>query len=225
MSGFGSRPAIRRLVKAPQHASQIVAANALTLASLKLICSLGSLLCFQLRHPARCWTQTICRGMNKLLTILFLIVYVSASGSDEKPFWEQLTDTIGLDISEYDVRKIVAMNYLEKMHKGSSGSFSAPDHSFALLFRQGEIRTVIFQITTTVPEFGVFTHELPCGIKRDFRIEDFTNKFGKSHTKQGHSWKSSGLNIWVHFSEDGSFHALYVRRDDQTAKGISNRRR
>jgi hypothetical protein len=96
------------------------------------------------------------------------------------------------------------------------------------MYRGEKISTIVLHVSPWQKEYGdpgwrPYAGDLPSRIKPSSGIKDLIKLFGESHTKQGHAWISDGLNIWVHFSDDGSISELYVSKVDSKKKKPAQR--
>jgi hypothetical protein len=159
-----------------------------------------------------------------ILTSLFIITLgVRVAHAAEDPKWEELNALFGRDIESDKVKQIVHTFDLSKAAKGDSGSFTPKHYAYTLMFEGDKISTIILRIAPYPQGYGepnwrTYAGDLPLRIKPSSRHKDLKALFGKSHTKQGHSWISDGLNIWVRFNDDGAISEIYMSQADSKKK-------
>jgi hypothetical protein len=158
-----------------------------------------------------------------LTSLFFTMLGATVAFAAEDPKWEELNALFGLNIESEKVKQVVQTYNLSKGAKGDSGSFTPKHQAYTLMFRSDKISTIILQVSPWPKGYGdpgwrPYAGDLPSQIKPSSRIKDLRTLFGESHTKQGHTWISDGLDIWVHFRDDGSISELYVSQTDSKKK-------
>ena len=158
-----------------------------------------------------------------LTSLFFITLGATFSLAADDPKWEELSALFGLNIESEKVKKVVQTYNLSKAAKGDSGSFAPKHRAYSLMFDGDKISTIVLHFSPWPNGYGdpgwrPYAGDLPSRIKPSSRIKDLITLFGESHTKQGHRWISDGLDIWVHFSDDGSISALYVSQADSKKK-------
>jgi hypothetical protein len=161
---------------------------------------------------------------NLILTSLFFITLgATVALGAEDPKWEELKVLFGLNIESEKVKHVVSTYDLSKAAKGDSGSFTPKHRAYSLMFDGDKISTIVLHVSPRPngyedPGWGPYAGDLPARIKPSSSLKDLITLFGESHTKQGHTWISDGLDIWVHFNDDGSIGELYVSQADSKNK-------
>ena len=169
-----------------------------------------------------------------LTSLFFLTLGVKASFAAEEPKWEELKSLFGLNIESERVKQVVRTYNLSKSAKGDSGSFTPQHNAYSLMFDEDKISTIILHVSPWPKGYGdpgwrPYASDLPSKIEPSSRIKDIITLLGNPQTKQGHTWISDGLDIWVHFNDDGSISQLYVSQADTkkkkstTSRGIQRR--
>jgi hypothetical protein len=145
-----------------------------------------------------------------LTSLFFITLGATVALAADDPKWEELKVLFGLNIESEKVNHVVRKYDLSKTAKGESGSFT-------------KISTIVLHVSPWPKGYGdpgwrPYAGDLPSRIKPSSRLKDLITLFGESHTKQGHTWSSDGLDIWVHFSDDGTISELYVSQADSKKK-------
>ena len=158
-----------------------------------------------------------------LISLFFITLGETVALAADDPKWEELKVLFGLNIESEKVKQVVRTYDLSKAAKGDSGSFTPKHHAYSLMFRGNKISTIVLHVSPLPKGYGdpgwlPYAGELPSRIKPSSRLKELITLFGESHTKQGHTWISDGLDIWVHFSDDGSISSLYVSQADSKKK-------
>ena len=157
--------------------------------------------------------------MNKLSMLMILISLFSLHAKDY-PEWEELQALFGKEKDSKAVQVFAEKWQLKELSKGSSGSFYPENNSFSVMYRQSKIKTIIIDVLPPPKGYGhahwtEYKETLPFGIEAADKIPELTKKFGKSKTKQGHTWVHKGYEIWVHFrKENKKISALYISKAD-----------
>ena len=162
-----------------------------------------------------------------LIVVFFLGIQGVAFAGDD-PKWSELKGLFGKDVDSAEVKKFVGIYNLSKADKGGSGSFSPKHHGYSVMFNRDIVSTIVLQVAPWPKGYGgphwrPFSGELPSKIKIETKENDLTKMFGKSHTKQGHSWITDGLDIWVHFKKNGSISELYISKEEPSEKMGQNK--
>jgi hypothetical protein len=158
-----------------------------------------------------------------LTSLFFITLGANVALAADDPKWEELKVLFGLNIESEKVKRVVRTYDLSKAAKGDSGSFTPKHHAYSLMFDRDNISTIVLQVSPWPKGYGdpgwrPYAGDLPSRIKTSSRIKDLITLFGESHTKQGHTWISDGLDIRVLFSDDGSISELYVSQADSKNK-------
>jgi hypothetical protein len=143
--------------------------------------------------------------MRVLLTLL-LIVCGSVAEAGDPPRWTDLVDLLKEAKDSKKVSAFVGEHSLSEASKGPSGSFSAYDRSYSLMFREDRICIVVLRISEWPENYGEkhwkpYSEKLPGNLSAKDVRADVIRKLGNPVKNRENTWLHDGMYIWVHFDQ------------------------
>ena len=154
---------------------------------------------------------------------LVLISFASQSFASEaktpQPSWNEMASLYGIETGAPCVTDFVAKYKLGKVAKGDSGSFSPEDRPYSIMFRQGMIECIIFNIGAWPDKKGykdwtTYTKPLPFGLAKSDKKSGIIAKIGKPTHPTSDMWVYAGHSLMFIFKEkDASIESIYIWKE------------
>ena len=143
--------------------------------------------------------------MKYLYTSCVLLVAATVQ-SAEHPSWETLSKLLGKAADSPEVAGFVSAHKLDEITKGPSGAFSSPDQAYTLLYRKGQISSIVVRVAprrkeSSEPHWRAYSGKLPGGLSVDDGKDKVTAKLGKPVESRMNTWRQGDVHIWVHFNQ------------------------
>jgi hypothetical protein len=149
-----------------------------------------------------------------------LVLLVSACCSVvhaiDHPAWDSLAKLYDLPKDSKEVTSFVRAHGLSGVSKGPSGSFSADDQSYSLLYRRNQICTIKLRVSTYPDGYGEkhwkpYSGTLPGKLSPHDGRANVIKKLGATVQSRNNTWRCGTLYIWVHFdSKQESIDELFI---------------
>ena len=136
----------------------------------------------------------------------------------EQPDWTALHQLLGKPITAKPVVDFVKTHELRKAAKGTSGSFTAPQQAYSVMFDWDRVQTIVIKVSPWPEGYGEadwtsYDKPLPVGLAPGDGRKAVERKLGSPTDAGGDQWRHRELTIWVFFNQqESAINELYVWR-------------
>ena len=143
-----------------------------------------------------------------LLAALPAFALSSSALAADQPALSELTSLLTQSVASDAVQALVKKYDLREGHKFDSGSFTAKDEAYTLMFRHNRIDAVILRASpwpkgSADANWTTYSNPLPRNLKATDSRKDVEKKLGKPTKPDSDRWTDKTAELWIHFDERG----------------------